>query len=115
MELQEFIKQTLLQITSGVKEAQEELKDSGCLINPKSFGNANAIATGVKNKTRNIQKLKINAALTITENEGSKSGIGIAKIVKAGIDAEESSSNQQVTSIEFEIPIALPVMSNDEG
>jgi len=115
MELQEFIKETIVQITTGVKEAQEELKGSGCIINPSSYAkDGKVLREGFENRMRSIQKVKINAALTITENEGSKAGIGIAKVFKAGIDAEESSSNQQMNAIEFEIPIALPVMENKD-
>ena len=35
MDLKDFVKETLVQITEGVKEAQEECKKSGCRINPE--------------------------------------------------------------------------------
>ncbi len=111
MELQEFIKNTLVQITNGVIDAQNELKGTGCIINPESFHSGNEIKIGYKNEYRSIQKIKMNVVVNVTENSGSKSGIGVAKIIKAGIDSEESVSNGKVTSLEFEIPVAFPVMS----
>lgn len=39
MELKEFVTQTLVQIIEGVKDAQQQTKDSGALINPKTFRN----------------------------------------------------------------------------
>ena len=115
MELQEFIKNTIVQITNGVIEAQSELKDSGCLINPEGFSmSGGQIKKGYKNEYRSVQKIKMNVELTVTENSGSKSGIGVAKIIRAGIDSEESSSNNHSTSVEFEIPVAFPVMQDEK-
>lgn len=113
MELQEFIKNTLIQITNGVIEAQQELKNTGCIINPKGdYARNKMTKSSNDNDThyRSIQKIKMNVVVNVTENVGSKSGIGVAKIIKAGIDSEESISNGKVTSLEFEIPISFPVM-----
>ncbi|MGY6743067.1 MAG: hypothetical protein ACXIUQ_10050 [Cecembia sp.] len=35
MELKDYIKETITQITMGIKESQEELKDTGAVIVPK--------------------------------------------------------------------------------
>lgn len=113
MELQEFIKTTLVQITNGVIEAQKELKESGCLINPEGFTmEGGQIKRGYENHYRAIQKVKMNVVLNVMENAGTKSGIGVAKIINAGLNSEKSSSNNQQTTIEFEIPIAFPVMEH---
>ena len=113
MELQEFITSTLVQITKGVTEAQMELKESGCLINPEGYTmEGGQIKKGYKNEYRAIQKIKMNVLLTVSENEGSKKGIGVAKILTAGFNTENSTSNNKQTSVEFEIPIAFPVMED---
>lgn len=113
MELQEFIKTTLVQITNGVIEAQKELNESGCLINPEGFTmEGGQIRKGYKNEYRAIQKIKMNVILSVSENEGSKKGIGVAKVINAGLNSEQSSSNNKQTSIEFEIPVAFPVMEH---
>jgi hypothetical protein len=115
MELQEFIKNTLVQITNGVIDAQNELKDTGCLINPMSYTTAvdkNMIIKGVQNTARMIQTIKMNVVLDVSKSNNSKSGIGVAKVIKAGIESDETTINKNVTSIEFEIPVAFPVMEN---
>jgi hypothetical protein len=111
MELQDFIKNTLIQITNGVVEAQKELKDSGCLINPEGLERGNQIHQGYQNEFRSIQKIKMNVILDVSKSTSKSSGIGVAKIIKAGLDSEDITNNKEVTSIEFEIPIAFPVMS----
>jgi hypothetical protein len=111
MELKDFIKTTLVEITNGVVEAQLELKDTGCLINPEGFSmQGGQIKQGYKNEYRAIQMVKMNIAVSVTENSGKKSGIGVAKIINAGINSEQMASNEKITTIEFEVPIALPVM-----
>jgi hypothetical protein len=111
MELQEFIKQTLVQITKGITDAQNELKDTECLINPMGYSSAsNQIIEGVQNNSRSIQKIKMNIVLDVTNSSGSNSGIGVSRIIKAGIDNTESKNEKEVTTVEFEIPISFPVM-----
>lgn len=114
MELQEFIKTALVEITNGVIEAQKEIKGTGCLINPNSFSeNGGQIKHEYKNQFRTIQTVKMNVAVTVTENSGEKSGIGIAKIINAGINVEKIETNEKVTTIQFEIPISFPIMKNE--
>lgn len=110
MELQDFIKDTLVQIATGVIEAQKQLKETDCLINPEGYSLEHGnIRKGYDKEYRSVQKVKMNVVLSITESTESKSGIGVAKIVQAGINSQETNSNNKVTSIEFEVPIAFPV------
>jgi hypothetical protein len=114
MELQEFIKNTLVQITNGVIDAQKELKDSGCLINPMCYTSQidkKLIIDGVRNTGRMIQVVKMNVVLDVSNSSNSKSGIGVAKVIKAGIESDETTSKKDVTSMEFEIPISFPIMN----
>lgn len=37
MELREFIKSTIIEISEGINEAQKELKDSGVIVNPSGL------------------------------------------------------------------------------
>lgn len=113
MELKDFIKETLLQISEGVISAQEELKNSGCLINPLISSIVNGttlINEGKQNERRQVQNIKMSIAISITENKGEKSGIGIvASVIKAGLSKDESEQNHTINRIDFEIPISLPV------
>lgn len=42
MELKDFVKETLLQITQGIKEAQEATEEYGSVINPSSYNSGEA-------------------------------------------------------------------------
>lgn len=113
MELQEFIKNTLIQITNGVIEAQNELKDTGCLIIPEGFTlQGGQIKQGYKNEYRAIQTVKMNIAVSVSENSGTQKGIGVVNVFKAGISSDDKVGNEKITNLEFEIPIALPVMND---
>ncbi len=104
MELQEFIKNSLVQITNGVIAAQKELKDSGCLINPMSYSassGSKVIYKDVQNNARMIQVVKMNVVLDVSKSSKAKSGI----------ESDETTSKKDVTSMEFEIPISFPIMN----
>lgn len=90
MELKEFVTQTLIQIIEGVKDAQEQTKESGALINPKTYRDSGLIIENSKpeNKIRNIQNVKMNIAVTVTENTTT-------------------------SRIEFDVPVSFPVSENN--
>lgn len=114
MELQEFITETLTQIVNGVVEAQKKLADTGCLIVPYTGDMGHNIVSTQTHKARAVQKVKMNIVLNVTEGEGKSSKIGVFKILQAGISSEKNMENTQMTSIEFEVPLALPVMNGNE-
>lgn len=44
-------------------------------------------------------------AISVTEKEGNKSGIGIAKIINVGTSSENAIQNESVSKIKFSIPL----------
>lgn len=114
MELKEFVTETLVQITQGVKDAQEQIKDTGALINPMTYDSSGSIHSGIKSNCRNTQSIKMDIAVTVIENSGNKAGIGIvASVFKVGASSEQSDSNSTTSRIEFNVPISLPVMEKE--
>ncbi len=117
MELKDFIKSTLSQITLWVKEAQDELKGSGVIINPSGL---KTDSKGFKhlqtNGFRYVQDIEINVGIVATDNDGKKAGIGVfTGLFTGGVQANESSSNQTINSIKFTIPVSLPAVDTPEG
>lgn len=53
-------------------------------------------------------------AISVTEKEGNKSGLGIAKIINAGISSENAQQNESISKIKFSIPIVLPTTNTQE-
>lgn len=110
MELKDFVKETLVQITIGVKEAQAELKDTNCIICPDSMVKDGNLRTGFNGELRPITKVKMSIAVEVQETDSNKAGIGIAKIIKAGVDSETTTTSTNVSTLEFDVPVALPTM-----
>jgi hypothetical protein len=111
MELKDFIKETLVQITNGVVEAQDLIKDTGCYINPEGYYENGQVRTGFDKEYRSIQKVRMSIAINVIENQQTKAGLGVVSaILTAGASATNTDSNSVTNRIEFEIPISLPVM-----
>ncbi|SRX75642.1 hypothetical protein [Aequorivita antarctica] len=110
MDLKDFIKQTLIQITDGVKDAQEYIKDSGAYINPEGFHDGENLKSGYRGEYRHVQKVKLSVAVNVVENSELKGGVGIISVFSAGVSSKVSDVNTIKNRIEFEIPISLPVM-----
>jgi hypothetical protein len=110
MELKDFIKETLVQITNGVVEAQDLIKDTGCYINPEGRYKDEIVETGYGGEYRSIQKVKMSIAINVIENQKTKAGLGVVSaILTAGASTTNSDSNSVTNRIEFEIPISLPI------
>ena len=101
MELKDFVKETLLQITQGIKEAQEATEEYGSVINPSSYNSGeNYNHATIKNKKYPIQDVEFEVALTASTEEGNKSGIGVAFGAFAiGGNKNSGEKNVSVTNI----------------
>ncbi|MCG9593688.1 hypothetical protein L1D58_18925, partial [Vibrio diabolicus] len=70
MELQQFVKEALTQITLGVKEAQADIRDAGGCLNPAvrishqpSQSHVSSLSDG-----QNIYTVDFDIAISVTEN-----------------------------------------------
>lgn len=121
MELKEFIKESLSQIIDAVKETQEKYKDTNVVICPD---NIQEVKSGLyifdENEYNNyssrskVQNIDMDIAISVTEKEGNKSGLGIAKIINAGISSENTQQNESISKIKFSIPVVLPTSNAQE-
>lgn len=111
MELKDFIRETLVQITNGVIEAQEIIKETGCYINPKGFHTGEQVRSGYDKEYRHVQKVKMSIAISVIENNEKKAGLGVVSaILTAGASTKNNDTNSVTNRIEFDIPLSLPVM-----
>mgnify|MGYP001201147819 CR=1 FL=1 len=117
MELKDFIKAALTEITSGIIAAQKETKDTGVIINPSdlacdSKGDKYMRPGGV----RYVQEIEINVSVTSTSSDGSKTGLHVIESLFSGDNSNSNNINKScVNTIKLKIPVALPmtVMSNN--
>ena len=70
MELKDFVKETLLQITQGIKEAQEATEEYGSVINPSSYNSGeNYNHATIKNVSVTNIKFTIPAVFPTVDSE----------------------------------------------
>lgn len=108
VELKDFIKTVLCDITSAVKEAQQEISN-GAVISP---GIAKDMARAYIYNGRDYSpitdtefEVSVYGEKTIEDNKG----IGFAvKTFIAGTSSKGASAEKEASRIKFSIPIALP-------
>jgi len=108
MELKEFIKTAITDITEAVSELQSEL-NNGAIVNP-TLPNPIALKTlTVDNEIRPIEQLAFDVAATATEASGidgsAKAGISI---FGAKIGTESSAKTENVSRLTFSVTIVFP-------
>jgi hypothetical protein len=115
MELKEFVKNTLVQITEGVKEAQDECIKSGGLINPMlETPISNSDRFEIKGKYYPTSKVNFSVGLTESDTDGGKRGIGVfLGKLSVGMENTKEVEAQSVTNIEFSVTVVLPYIDRE--
>ena len=101
MELKDFIKGTISDIAMAIKELNDEVSDTGLLVNPDNHeqdkaGNSSFIGDG-----RIIKDIEFNLSLSASDTTEAGGGLKI-NVLRAGI------SNETVSTIRFSIPVVFP-------
>jgi hypothetical protein len=111
MDLKDFVKESLVQIASGVKESQEIVRDMGGYVNPairilpKSDSHFTHLQDG-----RNVFLVSFEVALTVSESTDASVGakLKVASIVDIGGGTEGKAGSTSTSRITFDVPLALP-------
>ena len=108
MELKEFIKTAITDITEAVSELQEELKN-GTIVNPSLAQGEHGKTLLVDNEVRMMERLNFDIAVTATEatglNGNAKAGISV---FGAKVGAENKEKTENVSRLTFSLPLVLP-------
>lgn len=115
MELKDFVKTALIQLTEAVSEAQEATRETGALINPGISRETAISGTQMYNTAARhdptehpIQMVEFDAAVTVTEtgeaDVGARISILGAVIGAGGAAGSESTS---VSRIKFTVPVVF--------
>ena len=103
MELHEFVKETLVQIVSGVVEAQqsEVVSNSSGAIAPSGHE--------VSDKDLLTQEVRFDVGVTVDSGTATKGGVGVF-VGPVGLGSQGSSkdTNASTHRVQFSIPIYLP-------
>lgn len=108
MELKEFIKTAITDITEAVSELQEELKN-GSIVNPTLPQGEHGKHLVVDNEVRIIERLDFDIAVTASDktelNGNAKVGISV---FGAKIGTGNAEKTENVSRLTFSIPLLLP-------
>lgn len=122
MDLQDFVTQTLVQITKGVEKAQTELSSIGAVVNPqmKSYlkqteGGFAAFGWPKDGEGRAVLLVQFDVAVTAEKGKHTKGGIGVvAGIIGLGSQGASDQTDSNVSRIKFGIPLMLPTYKANE-
>jgi hypothetical protein len=103
MELQDFIRDTLLELLRGVDEAQKILKNES----PKGF--INPVWKTTDKLYEHMQEVSFDIAVTVSDKKTGSAGGGI-RVIAADLSGKGSLAieNSTVSRIAFKVPI-VPV------
>lgn len=90
MELKEFIKQTIIQITDGLREGHKYIQD-------------NKFGEGVNDDKYKEINFDVAVATNEEDTKGAGGKISIANIISAGAKGESTTKASNVSRIEFKI------------
>lgn len=107
MQLDEFVREVLVQVCKGVSDAKAPAMDLGARVNP----------TGVWNSMEQCFKTTVEFDVAITSETVAEGG-GKAKLAVFNIGADLGASRQTTDSttnrIKFSVPVVLPHTTQDD-
>ncbi len=110
MEIREFVRDVLVDIIEGIKEAQKREGAGGYIAPDAIAGHKFSADSGVHHESR-ITSTVVKFDMAVTA-ETSKSGGGSGKIRIAVVDADLGgkleAKNTQVSRIQFSVPVLMP-------
>ena len=113
MELKEFIKTAIADITGAVSELQNEL-ENGAIVSPSlpnPISNTTVIDPDNDKVNRRISQIDFDVAITVgdtaTKEAGGKLGI---QIISAKIGGESQTHSENISRMSFSIPVVLPTV-----
>ena len=111
MELKEFIKTALSDITNAVSELQAELQN-GAIVSPSvpnPIANVTVIDPQDDKINRPISKIDFDVAITVGSTDNIEAGgkVGI-QIFSAKLSGNNENHTENVSRITFSIPVVLP-------
>jgi hypothetical protein len=120
VELQEFVKAALLQITAAVREAQDVVRSSGGFVNPSVVsstpGNADLTHFATLESGQNVFLIDFDVAVTATDaiEGGGGAKLSVASVFSIHGGAKTTTTSESTSRIRFKVPLALPVDSRSK-
>ena len=124
MDLKDFVKESLVQISKGISEANVELAGTGSMINPlhvsintdksQAYGRTGKPAYDPDGSTRVVEKVDFDVAVVAEAGEQKKAGIKLSiASIGLGADGQSNTKDKSESRIKFTIPVVFPGVKND--
>lgn len=108
MELKEFIKSAITQLSEAVYELDDELKDKGVVVNPCYAENTN-FETIDNSEGVIVSSVEFDLQVSTSEIKENSGKIGVlASVVGIGASTKEGSNGNEANRIRFRLPVVLP-------
>jgi hypothetical protein len=116
LELKDFVRETLTQISEGVQESLVAVRKSGGYVNPATRTNAKNTDSSHFSSMQNGQQVFLvdfDVAITVEEDTGTNAHakLKVASILSLGVGGESGNKSSATNHISFKVPMALPVDS----
>ena len=117
MDIKEFVKETLTQISDGICEANNLMKNNKSFVVASNFMNIgdkykyNGYSYDKEGKTHLIRDVAFDIMVNVTNesNQGGKGSIEIVSLLKASVGSDNHNTLQNTNRIKFSLPLALPL------
>lgn len=112
MELKEFITQTLNNIVDGIADAQAHALEKQAMINPSCTvrSEETIVYHTVMGPAFTVQVIEFDIAVTVTDEDKSKGGIGVlSAVLNVGVQGEANKINNETSRVKFSIPVVFPL------
>lgn len=117
MEIQDFIKEALVQIFAGIQQAQNPAKDRGGSINPIGLNYLKESSGAVQHKatSRIGQEIEFDLAVVAQEEKGKKGRVSLGiPYLKTDGQMKSTVKNEIVNRVRFRIPVIFPKSTYEE-
>ena len=111
MELNDFVRETLLSIINGVKEAQEASSGTGAIISPSGLRYNTQLLRdqGYTEAGEVTQTIAFDLAVTVKKGKATQGKIGVLSgVLNLASQGQSSRQNDQTNRVQFTIPLLLP-------
>lgn len=105
MEIKEFIKEVIGDITDAVIEINSEKCNSGAIVCPSRFSNRGEIYS-ITEDGKMVRNVDFNLSVVVSGKNEANAGLKIS-IARVGIGNE--TTNSTTSTISFSIPVAFPL------
>ena len=119
MDLKDFIKITITDISSAISECNKEFAENGTIVNPRNVSlkpKGNGDTYGMLNQAepdgnmRPVHLINFDIAVGTDSRTDGKEGVGVSVVgISLGKDKSKTEENNVNSRIQFSIPIAFPV------